>query len=448
MALGVRTDLYQLTMVEAYLASGLADKLASYELFFRAPPDGCSFAVAAGLEPALDFLESLRFDPEDLDYLRKLGHFSDATIDYLAGLRFSGEVWAVPEGTIVFAGEPLLRVTARLPEAQLAETGLLNLINFQTLVATAAARLVRSAGGRDVVEFGLRRAQGPDGGLSASRASYLGGCVSTSNVEAGLRYGIPVAGTQAHAFIMAFPSEIEAFRAYAARYPDSCVLLVDTYDTLASGVPNAVKVGRELAAAGHDLRGIRLDSGDMDVLSRAARKMMDEAGLTRCRILASGDLTEGRVRALVEAGAPIDIFGVGTWLVAGGDDRALGGVFKLVEVGGKPVLKVSSDPFKATLPGCKQIWRGPGPSDTLGFSDEEHTGAVLLEPVMRDGRRLRRPPALPDVRRACVAAWHMLPDAFFSPGHPEPLRLSDRLASARDELVAQALGNFPQEEGP
>ena len=308
------TDLYQLTMVQGYFLRR-RDPLVAFELFFRRAPFGGSYALAAGAEEAVDTVAALRFTPDELAYLRSLELFRDEFLAFLAGWRFRGALHAVPEGTAVFPGEPLLRVTARLTEAQLIESMLLNMINFQTLIATKAARIVQAAGGGPVLEFGLRRAQGRDGALSAARAAYIGGVQGTSNVAAGQRYGIPVGGTMAHSWIQSFASEQEAFDRFAEFYPDRAILLVDTYDTLASGIPHAIPALTRLQAQGRGGFGVRLDSGDLGPLSRAVRARLDVAGLQQAQIVASNDLDEARISELRAGGAPIDVWGVGTRLV-------------------------------------------------------------------------------------------------------------------------------------
>jgi nicotinate phosphoribosyltransferase len=397
------TDLYELTMMAGYHAGGWAEESATFDLFHRHPPEGVDIVVAAGLDLALDYLERLRFTDEELDYLATLGRFDQAFLDYLKRLRFSGEVWAVPEGLPVFADEPILRVTAPLAQAQLVETALLNLVSYSSLVASTALQISRAARGKPVLEFGARRAHGPDGALTGARAAMIGGCASTSNVEAGRRFGVPVSGTMAHSWVMRFPSELDAFRAFVRVYPDDCILLVDTYDTIASGVPHAIVVGHELRQAGHRLSGIRLDSGDLDALARQSRRLLDDAGLDDVRILASGDLDAERVAALEAAGAPIDGYGVGTALITAARDPKLSAVYKLVEAAGQPVLKISSDPGKTTNPGRKQVWRSPG-SDVIGLEDELLEGEPLLVEVMHDGRRTTAPVPVLDLRARCAQA--------------------------------------------
>jgi len=357
------TDLYELTMLAGYLEKGMSAQPAVFDLYFRKAPYEGGFAIFAGLEPALDYLAGLRFQPDELSYLQALGLFRMEFIDCLREFSFRGRVTAPPEGTPVFAGEPLLTVEGTLAEAQFVETALLTIINFQTLVATKAARINHAAAGAEVIEFGLRRAHGPDGGLSSARAACVGGVRSTSNVQAGMVYGLPVRGTHAHSWVQAFADELTAFRAYADAFPDSTVLLVDTYDTLRSGVPNAVVVARELRARGHELRGIRLDSGDLAYLSRETRRVLDDAGFPGVRIVASNELDEFVIDSIRAEGGRVDIYGVGTKLATcgGKGGGALGGVYKLVAVDGRPKLKVTSDIAKATLPGKKRVLRAVGP---------------------------------------------------------------------------------------
>jgi nicotinate phosphoribosyltransferase len=366
-SLSLLTDLYQLTMALGYWSSGQAEREAVFHLTFRRPPFGGGYAIAAGIQPALEYLERLRFTPSDLDYLSTLRDADDAQLfpagflDYLAKLRFDCSVDAVPEGTVVFAHEPLLRVRGPIGVAQLVETPLLTLINFQTLIATKASRVVAAAAGQSVLEFGLRRAQGIDGGLAASRAAYIGGCDATSNVLAGKMFGIPVRGTHAHSWVMFHEDELDAFRAYAAALPGNCTFLVDTYDTI-EGVRNAITVGQELRSRGKRLLGIRLDSGDLAHLSIEARRLLDEAGFTDTKIVASNDLDEVLIGSLREQGARIDTWGVGTKLVTAFDQPALGGVYKLGAVrqddgSWRQAIKVSEQPIKISNPGQLQVCR-------------------------------------------------------------------------------------------
>jgi nicotinate phosphoribosyltransferase len=372
---GLLVDLYQLTMGESYLAEGVADREATFSLFFRTLPAGWGYALAAGLEDALRYLREVRFGDEDLAFLDGTGLFSDAFLERLAGYRFAGRVRALPEGTPVFPREPLLELTGPLLEAQIAETMVLNQVHLQTLIASKAARSVQAARGRRLVDFALRRTHGGEAGLKVSRASFLAGFDATSNVLAGRAYGIPIAGTMAHSYIEAVGDELEAFRAFARAYPDAATLLVDTYDTL-EGTRRAVVVARELGESGHRLGGIRLDSGDLVDLSRGAREILDAAGLEDVLIFASGGLDEHELTRLLEAGASVDGFGIGTAMGVSADAPYLDMVYKLVELDGRPVLKLSEG--KATLPGRKQVWRvrydGSARHDVLGLDGCGCTG--------------------------------------------------------------------------
>jgi nicotinate phosphoribosyltransferase len=485
-ALGLLTDLYQLTMAYAHHRAGTADRVASFSLFFRRAPFGGGYAVAAGIDEALSMLEDLAFDESDLAFLRSLTGadglplFDESFLARLGAFRFRCDVEAVQEGDVVFAHEPLLRVTGPVLDAQLAETLLLNVVNFQTLVATKAARVVHAAAGRPIVEFGLRRGQGPDGALSAARASYLGGCAATSNVLAGKLFGIPVRGTHAHAWVQFFGDEREAFARYADALAGNVVYLVDTYDTL-QGVEHAIEQARVLATptAGRSakpLLGIRLDSGDLATLSRQARARLDAAGLTGTKIYASNDLDEHAIAELVAGGAPIDVFGVGTRLVTGGDQSALGGVYKLTAVadghGFAPRIKRSEDPVKVSLPGRLDVERFSGPDGALlldvitdldrdaGWSGplvDLRTGAPLetpsdvragrgvplLSPALAAGRRARPERPLVEARAAVQRALGLLPapllalDAARRGAHP-PVAIPRALWDRRAALVEAA----------
>ena len=387
--LTMMTDLYELTMMNGYLRYGKDKNRACFDLFYRRRGDVTAYAVAAGLEQVIEYVQNLRFTQEDIEYLRSLAIFDDAFLSYLSDFHFTGEILAVPEGTIVFPDEPILRVIAPIMEAQLLETALLNIINHQTLIATKAARVVQSARGDKVLEFGLRRAQGPDAGIYGARASIIGGCQATSNVLTGQLFGVPVGGTHAHSWVMSFEDELTAFRAYADVFPDNCLLLVDTYDTLGSGVPNAITVFRELRARGKEPVGIRLDSGDLAFLSRQARVMLDEAGFPNAKIFASGDLDEEVIWDLKAQGAAIDVWGVGTRMITSMDNPALGGVYKLSaeEVDGTfvPRIKISENPAKITNPGVKQLYRfydrrsGKALADLLALADEDFSSGEPLE---------------------------------------------------------------------
>jgi nicotinate phosphoribosyltransferase len=375
------TDLYQLTMVSGYVQEGKTHQWANFDYFFRSIPDDGGYCILAGLADVIEYLQTLHFNQEDLSYLEGLGIFSKDSLAYFENFKFTGDIRAMPEGTVVFPHEPLIRVTAPLPEAQLIETTLLNIMNYQTLIATKAARVVWAANGDIVIDFGLRRAHGPDGALMASRAAYIGGVDGTSNVLAGRLYGIPVRGTHAHSWIESFTKELEAFRAYARVYPDACLLLADTYDTLNSGVSNAIQVGHELRKKGHELQGIRLDSGDLSYLSKQARRMLDEGGFPDASIVASSDLDEWLVQSLKRQGARVDIWGVGTRLVTSFSCPALGGVYKLTALDEDdkrmaPKIKRSDNPQKITNPGVKKAVRmydnrGQMRGDVLFLDDEE-----------------------------------------------------------------------------
>jgi len=353
------TDLYQLTMMNGYLKSGVAQKKAVFDVFYRGTGN-FSYAMAAGLEQVIDYITNLKFTNEDIEYLRSLKIFDETFLKELKDFKFTGDIKALPEGTICFPYEPILTVTAPIFQAQLIETAVLTFINHQTLIATKALRLCQSTKSK-ILEFGLRRAQGADAGIYGARAAYIGGCRATSNVLAGKMFDIPVKGTHAHSWIMSFPDELTAFRKYAELYPDSCLLLVDTYDTLKSGVPNAIKVFDELKAKGHRPVGIRIDSGDLAYLSKMARKMLDEAGHSDVVIFASGDIDEDILLALHAQEAKIDVYGIGTRLITSYNNPSLGGVYKLaaIEEDGafRPKIKISNTHEKTTNPGRKKVIR-------------------------------------------------------------------------------------------
>lgn len=369
-AVGLRADLYALTMMQGYWARGRREEWGAFELFFRSVPEGGAYCIAGGIEDALDLVERMRFDPEDLEYLRSLGLFQEEFLGFLSSLRFQGEIRTVAEGAVVFPNEPILEVCGPLPEAQWIESILLNCVNFQTLIATKARRIVEAAAPASVVEFGLRRAQGPNGALWASRASYLAGAAGTSNLEAGRVYGIPVYGTHAHSWVQSFATEVEAFRAYSETFPDHSILLIDTYDTLGSGLAGAIQVAKQLAASGRCLAGVRLDSGDLAYLSKECRRRLDAEGLGYVKIVASSDIDEHLLQDLKVQGAPIDVYGVGTRLATAFGEPALGGVYKLTSIRRgerwEPTIKVSSNPSKTTLPGRKQVYRWESDGRYLG----------------------------------------------------------------------------------
>lgn len=429
------TDLYELNMAASYLRRGMVGP-ATFSLFVRKLPPSRGFLVAAGLEDCLAFLESFAFDDEALAYLATLG-YDDATLDAFAAMRFTGDVWAVPEGSVVFAGEPILEVTAPIAEAQLVETYLLNQITFQTTIATKAARCRVAAEGRiALVDFALRRTQGVEAGMAVARLSAMVGFVATSNVEAARRFGLRPAGTMAHSYIEAFEDETDAFRAFAADFPDRTTFLVDTYDTLA-GVRHAIEVIREM-----DLRdnvAVRLDSGDLDTLARAARKLLDEAGLPQVRIFASGGLDEHDIARFVRDGVPIDAAGIGTRMGVSVDAPVLDTAYKLVAFGERPVCKLS--PGKATLPGAKQVFRRrPIEADVVGLRDEPAPEGhrPLLEQVMAGGRRLSPPEGLDRARRRFEEDLAALPAAALDLQAPVPplVRYSDRLTALAAEVRA------------
>jgi nicotinate phosphoribosyltransferase len=478
-SLALLTDLYQLTMAHGYWRLGLAEREAVFHLNFRRAPFGGGYAIAAGLQPALELLEGARFEAGDLAYLATLSGndggplFDPAFLDHLAGWRLRLDVDAIPEGTPVFAHEPLLRVRGPLLDAQIFETPLLNLINFSTLIATKAARVCSVAGDRPVLEFGLRRAQGIDGALLASRAAYLGGCAATSNVLAGRLHGIPVKGTHAHAWVMAFADEREAFEAYAQVMPNNCVFLVDTYDTL-QGVDRAIEVGRALAARGHRLAGIRLDSGDLAYLSIEARKRLDAAGFTDAAVVASNDLDEHLIESLDRQGAQIGVFGVGTKLATAYDQPALGGVYKLSAIRNEAGVwedrvKLSEQAIKVSNPGILQVRRyrrpggelladmiyderrppaaGPTIVDPLDPTRRKHLpadaeGEELLQAVLRDGRIVGKRPSLDESRARCrrlLAELHPGVRRFEHP-HQHPVGLERSLYEHKTWLVLAARG--------
>ena len=440
-ALGLHTDLYELRMAETCLRTGMVAD-ATFSLFVR-PDAQRPWFVAAGIERALEVIEGFTYSSAELTYLREQG-LSDELLGWLAGLEPAGEVWAVDEGTLLLGDEPLLEVTAPLPQAMLLETAVMNVVHLSTLLATKAARYVLAADGAGLADFGFRRAHGLEAGIEAARAAYIGGVDSTSTVEAGRRFGIPVSGTMAHSFIQAVGDEAAAFADFAHDHPENTILLVDTYDTL-EGVRRAIAVGHDLRARGADLVGIRLDSGDLDSLARSARSLLDEAGFEQTRIVASGGLDEHRVAALVGAGAPIDAYGIGTALVTSSDRPSIDIVYKLVTYDGTPRAKYSV--AKATLPGRKQIHRFDDPADdVLALRDEGGVGGrSLLRPVWRDGRRLLDFD-LGRARAAVAAGLASLPAAWRGLGPVEtPPRphISPELGRCAERLRATDLASGP-----
>jgi nicotinate phosphoribosyltransferase len=429
------TDLYQINMVQAYLDHG-DTKTAVFELFVRTLPARRGFLLAAGLEQALDYLENLRFSAAEITWLKSTGRFGQQLLDYLGEFRFSGDVHAMPEGTVFFANEPTLRVTAPLPQAQLVESRLINILHFQSLIAAKAARMVFAAPSKLLVDFGMRRAHGAEAALMAARSSYISGFAGTATVLAGEKFGIPLYGTMAHSYIEAFDDETAAFETFARARPDNVVLLLDTYDTEAAA-RKVVALAPKLKAAGIAIRGVRLDSGDLITLAKSVRGILDQGGLKDVTIFASGGLDEDSLAAFARADAPIDGIGLGTSLTTSADVPSIDCVYKLQEYAGLPRRKRSEK--KATWPGRKQVWRrydanGRMAGDLLSLEDHEKAGEPLLQCVMQDGRRLQPSPSLDEVRRHAKRELERL---------PEPLRRQEQGASypvnVMDDLVKLAV---------
>ena len=434
------TDLYELTMMQGYFRNKTANETVIFDLFYRSNPCGNGYSIMAGLEQAIKYIKELHFTRADIEYLRSLNMFEESFLDYLGDFKFTGDIYAIPEGTIIFPREPLVKVIAPIMEAQLVETALLNIINHQSLIATKAARVCYAAKGDGVMEFGLRRAQGPDAGIYGARAAVIAGCVGTSNVLAGELFDVPVKGTHAHSWIMSFPDEYTAFKTYAEIYPQACTLLVDTYDTLKSGVPNAIRVFTEMRESGVPLKnyGIRLDSGDLAYLSKKARKMLDDAGFTDAVISASNDLDEYVIQSLKFQGATITSWGVGTNLITAKDNPAFGGVYKLAAIQDEqgnfiPKIKLSENSEKVTNPGNKKIYRiydkesGKIKADLICMDDETYTEdepmrlfsptepwkkttlapgtytlRELMVPVFKQGECVYESPKVMDIRAYCL----------------------------------------------
>jgi nicotinate phosphoribosyltransferase len=440
---GLLTDLYELTMGACYFEQAM-EETATFSLFVRNLPENRSFLVAAGLDEALTFLESFSFSEPAIDYLRSTELFREAYLEYLSSMGFSGDVVAVPEGTVIFENEPILEVTAPLAQAQIVETFLLSALQLQTVIASKAARIVMAARNCRVVDFASRRAHGMDAALKVARASHIAGFSATSNVLAGKEYGIPVAGTVAHSFIQAFETETEAFRAFSRLFPDNSVLLIDTYNTL-EGARRAVVIGQEMAREGKRLRGVRLDSGDMVHLSSEVRRILDEADLEDARIFSSGSLNEYKIDEALAAGAPIDAFGVGSHLAVSYDAPGLDIVYKLVEYGGRPVLKLSQD--KQTLAGRKQVFRsyaysdsGEMTQDMIALRDEHIAGMEpLLVPVVEQGTKLVPPRKLGDIRSYAASQLARLPRSLktLRGRAPYSVRHSKALRKLQTQLVGQ-----------
>ena len=465
-------DFYELTMGNGYFASGMHQQICYFDVFFRQVPDGGGFAIAAGLEQIIDYVQNLHFDRKDIEYLRSKGIFDEQFLRWLKYFRFSGDIWAVPEGTPIFPYEPILTVRAPAVEAQLMETFLLLQLNHQSLIATKASRVVRAAQGRPVMEFGSRRAQGGDGAMLGARASYIGGCVDTACTISDQLYGVPAGGTMAHSWVQMFPSELEAFKTYCRIYPNNAVLLVDTYNTLKSGVPNAIRAFKEeLLPKGITNMAIRLDSGDISYLSKQARKMLDEAGLECCRISASNALDERLISDLLMQGACIDSFGVGERMITASSAPVFGGVYKLAAVEGPdgaiiPKIKVSENTAKITNPHFKKVYRlfdretGKALADQICVWDEtiddnepltifdpqavwktkkltNFTAKELLKPIFKDGKLVYQKPSLQEIRTYCAEQIDLLWDEVkrFQNPHNYYVDLSEKLWLVKRELL-------------
>jgi len=431
------TDLYELTMAASYFENGMSDP-ATFSLFTRKYPSNRSYFVAAGLEDFLDYATNFQFSESDLAYLDDTGLFSNGFIDYLKTLRFTGSIHALAEGEIFFKDEPMLEVTAPIIEAQIVETFAINALNFQSVIATKAARCVHAAAGRRLVDFSLRRTHGIDAGLKVARSSYIAGFVATSNVLAGKLYDIPISGTMAHSYISSFRDELEAFRAFARSFPDKTVLLIDTYDTIA-GAHKAAIVGQEMAGEGHKLLGVRLDSGDMTQLSQEVRKILDEAGLDNTEIFASSSFDEYKIAKTIKEGASIDAFGVGTRMGVSSDAPYFDMAYKLVRYGDRPIMKLSTG--KVNLAGEKQVFRMSDPQgrfleDVIGTRDETvEDASPLLEHVMQDGRLLRNHPSLEEIRERFRTNFQALDDKFkvLQRDSSYTVTLSDRLKALQEK---------------
>lgn len=465
------TDFYELTMMYGYFLHGKKDQVATFDVFFR-PFDESNFCIAAGLEQAVDYLENLHFGKEEIDYLRSTNAFNEDFLDYLAHFKFTGSVKALPEGTVVFPYEPLMVVTAPICQAQLVEAALLNILNFQTLIATKARRICHAAAPASVLEFGLRRAQAPDASIYGARAAVIGGCSSTSNVLCAKMFNLPPKGTHAHSWVMSFPTELDAFMAYADTYPNNCLLLVDTYDTLHSGVPNAIKVFNYLKSKGYKPIGIRLDSGDLAYLSKEARKMLDAAGHGDCKIFASSDIDEYVLTALKQQGAKIDIYGVGTKMITSHSNPSLGGVYKLssLRVDGVdyPKMKISDNPTKMTNPGKKTVYRLFGKDTHKAIADvicleeeviDETKPLTITHPVERwktkvvenfyakqlyvdvfvDGKKVYTPQNVYQLAQDCQNSLDGFWDEYkrLEQPHEYKVDLSDKLYELKQKLILE-----------
>lgn len=471
------TDLYELTMMQGYFKNKTQNETVIFDAFYRSNPCGGGYAIAAGLEQVIDYIKNLRFSKEDIDYLASLKIFEKDFLDYLKDFRFTGDIYAIPEGSVMFPREPMIKVIAPIMEAQLVETAILNIINHQSLIATKAARVCYAAKGDGIMEFGLRRAQGPDAGVYGARAAMIAGCIGTSNVLAGQLFDVPVKGTHAHSWIMSFPDEYTAFKTYADMYPSACILLVDTYDTLKSGVPNAIRVFTEMREAGIPLTfyGIRLDSGDLAYLSKKARKMLDAAGFPDAVISASNDLDEYLIDSLKAQGATITSWGVGTHMITAKDNPSFGGVYKLAAIKGAdgkfiPKIKLSENSEKVTNPGNKKIYRiydketGKIKADLICLEDEyfsededmllfdplepwkktklkkgTFTLRPLMEKIFENGECVYTSPKVMDIREYCIKEQNTLWEETrrFANPHKVYVDLSARLYDIKIQLLDQ-----------
>jgi nicotinate phosphoribosyltransferase len=434
------TDLYELNMIQAYLDRG-EDGEAVFEFFVRRLPPRRSFLLAAGLADALDYLETLQFSAAEIDWLKSTGRFRNNLLDYLAAFRFAGDVHAIPEGSICFPNEPLIRITAPLPQAQLVETRLINILHFQTLIASKAARMVLAAPGKILSDFGLRTAHGAEAGLYSARASYIAGFAGAADVQAGERYGIPIVGTMAHSYVQVHDDEMQAFENYARARPDGVVLLIDTYDTEA-GARKVVKLAPRLKADGIAIRGVRIDSGDLSAMARKVRRILDDGGLRDVIILVSGGINEDVLQTMMKTGAPIDGFGIGVNLAASVDAPALDCAYKLQEFAGKPKRKLSEG--KATWPGRKQVWRtydgdGRMRGDILSLEYDTQPGEPLVVPVMRAGKRTTPAPTLSAIRERAARDLARLPEPLrkLQLGAEYPVQVADALTALAAQLDAK-----------
>jgi nicotinate phosphoribosyltransferase len=437
------TDLYELNMVQAYLDRG-EDGEAVFEFFVRRLPAQRGFLLAAGLDDALGYLETLSFSEDEIDWLKSTGRFRSNLIDYLTGFRFTGDVHAIPEGTVCFPNEPLIRITAPLPQAQIVETRLINILHFQTMVASKAARMVLAAPGKVLSDFGLRTAHGAEAGLFSARASYIAGFAGAANVEAGPRYGIPLVGTMAHSFVQVHDDEAQAFEHYARSRPDGVILLIDTYDT-ETGARKVVELAPRLKRDGIAIRGIRIDSGDLTASARKVRAILDAGGLKDVIIVVSGGINEDVLQRMRREGAPIDGFGIGVNLDASIDAPSLDCAYKLQEFGGRPRRKRSEG--KATWPGRKQVWRAYGADgricgDVLTVASDAQAGEPLIVPVMRGGKRLAPAESLGDIRARAAREFARLPAplARLEPGHDYPVTIAPALKALAQEADRLAAG--------